>query len=226
MFKSLLALGHFSFHKENKAEFFKSGNSGTVQTTQNHIQTQINTRQKSLLVGNRIPKNFFLTAGIGESDITIHAGSYHLALKDAGIEKCNIVTYSSILPAIASEILKPTTNELTHGSVMESIMACADSTCGERATAGLIIGLLYDKETNKKYGGLVCEYHGTQEEDEAAKTLWASLNELHANGFSEKFNLSEIKIVTKSFVPEKRFGTAIVALCFTDYAYPILGVMS
>jgi arginine decarboxylase len=224
MFKSLLTLGRFSFHKENKAEFFKNGNSQTIQLTQ--IQTQESPQQKSLLVGNRIPKNFFLTTGIGESDITIHAGSYHLALKDAGIEKCNIITYSSILPAIATEINKSSASELTHGAVIESIMACADSTCGERATSGLIIGWLHDKETNKKYGGLVCEYHGNQEEDEAAKTLWVSLNELHANGFSEKFNLSEIKIVTKSFIPEKRFGTAIVALCFTDYAYPILGVMS
>ena len=36
-----------------------------------------------ILVGNRIPKDYFVTSGIGESDITVHAGSYHLALKSA-----------------------------------------------------------------------------------------------------------------------------------------------
>jgi hypothetical protein len=31
--------------------------------------------------GNRIPVNYFITSGKGESDIAVHAGSYHLALK-------------------------------------------------------------------------------------------------------------------------------------------------
>ena len=56
-----------------------------------------------ILIGNRIPKDFFITKGKGESDITVHAGSYHLALKDANIEMCNIMTYSSILPKIGSK---------------------------------------------------------------------------------------------------------------------------
>src|SRR3989338_6402732 len=116
-------------------------------------------QQKSLTIGNRIPKDFFVTSGTGESDITIHAGSYHLALKDAGIEKCNIITYSSILPAIAQKVEKP--GNLVHGSVMETIMATADSKKGKRATAGIIFGWLYNKITGEKYGGIVCEYHGS-----------------------------------------------------------------
>ena len=59
--------------------------------------------EQSLLIGNRIPQTFFTTSGVGESDITVHAGSYHLALKEAGIERCNIITYSSILPGIIDE---------------------------------------------------------------------------------------------------------------------------
>ena len=38
-----------------------------------------------MLLANRIPKDFFITSGIGESDLAIHAGSYHLALREAGI---------------------------------------------------------------------------------------------------------------------------------------------
>ncbi len=178
------------------------------------------TKQKSMLIGNRIPKDYFLTTGIGESDITVHAGSYHLALKEAGIEMCNIITYSSILPGIATEIEKP--GHLVHGSVMETIMAAANSKKGKRATAGLIFGWLYNKQTNEKYGGLVCEYHGEKTEQEAAESLKSSLNELYTNGYSEDFELKDIKITTKSFIPWKKYGTAIAAICFTDYLYPVI----
>ena len=69
--------------------------------TANLLQSK---RGAELVIGTRIPKDYFVTSGAGESDITIHAGSYHLALKDAGIERCNIMTYSSILPSIANRI--------------------------------------------------------------------------------------------------------------------------
>ncbi|MHA2367018.1 MAG: pyruvoyl-dependent arginine decarboxylase, partial [Candidatus Hodarchaeales archaeon] len=75
----------------------------------------------SLVIGNKIPKDFFITSGYGESDICIHAGSYHLALKNAGIEKANILNYSSVLPSIANHIENP--GSINYGSVMETIMA-------------------------------------------------------------------------------------------------------
>lgn len=181
-------------------------------------------KQKSLLVGNRVPKDFFITTGAGQSDITIHAGSYHLALRDAGIDRCNIMTYSSILPSIATEIDKP--NNLVHGSVMETIMACANSKKGQRATAGIIFGWLYDKKTDEKYGGLVCEYNGHLSEEEAGKNLKMSLMELYENGYSEDFEIRNVRLVTRSFTPTKKFGTAIVSLCFVNYAHPVLDVIT
>jgi arginine decarboxylase len=187
--------------------------------SQKLLQKQAVSQKKLLLVGNRIPKDFFITSGVGESDITIHAGSYHLALKDAGIEKCNIVTYSSILPAIATEIKKP--DNLIHGSVLETIMACSHAKKGQMATAGLIFGWLYDRVTGKKYGGIVCEYSGNESEEEAVKSLKASLDELYKNGFSENYEIKDIKIIKRSFIPNKKFGTVIVALCFVNYIYPI-----
>lgn len=184
-------------------------------------QLLLNTQQHSeILFGNRIPKDFFITSGIGESDITVHAGSYHLALKEAGIEMCNIITYSSILPKIATQIEKP--RELVHGSVMETICAVANSTKGKRATAGIIFGILHDRKTGERYGGLVCEYNGHDEEQIAATSLKSSLNELYTNGYSERFELKDIKLTMRSFVPEKKYGTALIALCFTNYQVPIL----
>ncbi len=35
---------------------------------------EVNNPQQGLVIGNRIPKDYFITTGTGESDITIHAG--------------------------------------------------------------------------------------------------------------------------------------------------------
>ncbi len=174
----------------------------------------------NITIGNRVPKDFFITKGSGESDITIHAGSYHLALKQAGIERCNIITYSSILPAIGREIAIP--NNLVHGAVMETISAVASSSTGKRATAAIIFGWLYNKKTGEKYGGLVCEYNGDKSEKDASDSLRQSLNELYTNGYSDDFDLKNIKLTSESLVPEKKYGTALVALCFINYEVQII----
>jgi arginine decarboxylase len=179
-----------------------------------------NLSQKGFIVGNRIPKDYFVTTGIGESDITIHAGSYHLALKDAGIEMANIMTYSSILPGMATEVPRP--EAFTHGEVMESIMAVANGNRGERISAGIIYGWLKERKTGQRYGGLVCEHNGNFPEIELERLLHLSLDELYSNGFREDYTLDDLTVIKRSFVPMKTYGTVLVALCFTNYFYPIL----
>ncbi|MBN1687105.1 MAG: pyruvoyl-dependent arginine decarboxylase [Spirochaetales bacterium] len=172
-------------------------------------------------IGHRIPREYFITRGCGESDVTVHAGSYHLALRAAGIEMCNIITYSSILPACAVEVEKPA--RLIHGAVMETIMANATSSRGRRATAGLIYAWLYRRDTGEKYGGFVCECNGRMSKLKAEKQLLASLDELYRNGYEEEFELRDIRTIVESFVPRKRFGSALVALCVLNHFVPILG---
>ncbi len=174
-----------------------------------------------VVMGNRVPRSFFWTSGVGESDIAVHAGSYHLALKEAGIEKFNIMSYSSIMPGIAREVPMP--KHHVHGAVLEAITAAASVAKSRRATAGIIVGWLYDRKTGMRYGGLVCEYSGSLEEEEAKASLRASLGELYTNGFEENYELNDIRVATRSVVPEKSFGTAIVAIGFTDYVYPVIG---
>jgi arginine decarboxylase len=176
--------------------------------------------QKTVVIGNRIPRSFFWTSGTGESDITVHAGSFHLALKQAGIESYNIMSYSSIMPGIATEVERP--EKPVHGAVLEAITAVANAKKGKRATAGIIVGWLYDKSTEQRYGGLVCEYNGSLTEAGAKKSLRSSLNELFTNGFSENHDLKDIRMSTRSIVPKKRFGTALVAIGFTDYVCPVV----
>jgi len=175
---------------------------------------------EGILIGNRIPHEFFVTTGFGESDIAVHAGSYHLALKKADIESYNIICYSSILPKIAKKTIKPA--NLVHGSVMETIMAVGHFNQGELGSAGIAYGWLHDKETDEKFGGLVCESSGQVTEDDIKQELHASLQELYTNGFSEKYDLKNTELITSSFTPTKKHGTVLVALCFTNYLIPII----
>lgn len=183
---------------------------------------EVNNSLKGVVIGNRIPKDYFITKGTGESDITIHAGSYHLALKKAGIERANIMTYSSILPAVANKIIKPDT--MVHGAVMETIMAVAHGEMGEQISAGIIYGWLKDRATGSKLGGLVCEHNGSYSVEMLENKLYASLNELYINGFEEEYTLNDIELISESFMPEKHYGTALVAICFTNYLYPLINV--
>ncbi len=173
-----------------------------------------------VVLGNRVPKDYFITSGRGESEITVHAGSYHLALRAAGIEMCNIMTYSSILPAIAREVSKP--QLLQHGSVMETIMAVSSAEHDQRATAGIIFGWLYDKRSGGRHGGLVCEYSGSYGEAEAEEQLRASLQELYENGYSDQYFLRETRLIMDSLVPAKKYGTALVSICFLNYLWPVV----
>ncbi|MBI4646233.1 MAG: pyruvoyl-dependent arginine decarboxylase [Bacteroidia bacterium] len=185
---------------------------------------EVNNPLKGLVIGNRIPKDYFITNGIGESDIAVHAGSYHLALKNAGIERANIMTYSSILPAIAQKVEKP--QQFEYGSVMETIMAVAHGHEGEMVTAGIISGRLYNRKTGERFGGLVCEHNGNYTSEELENKLYASLNELYYNGFEQDYVLEDIEVIKETFVPKKKYGTAIVALCFISYIYPVLNRFS
>jgi arginine decarboxylase len=183
---------------------------------------------REIIVGNRIPKDYFITRGVGQSDLTVHAGSYHLALKQAGIEMCNIMTYSSILPAIATEVVRP---PLVHGSVMESIVSVCTVNKGERATSGIAYGWLLYKDAQKyesprikkiRYGGLVCEIYGDYSEGEIRNLLKLSLDELYFNGYSKDYILENPNFIIESFVPEKKFGTALAAICFVNYLVPTM----
>jgi arginine decarboxylase len=172
-----------------------------------------------LLLGNRIPHEFFTTKGSGESDITIHAGSFHLALCDAGIGMKNIVTYSSVLPAEARQIAMP--ENMKQGDVMEVIMAAGHCRKGERITAGMAIAWLYERNSGVKFGGLVCELSGNYPVEEIEEKLNESMQEIYHHGY-DAYKLGDLQLITETFVPHKQYGTALVALCFNSYIFPVL----
>ena len=101
-------------------------------------------------------------------------------------------------------------------------MAVSNGARGERVSAGIAYAWLTDKDSHKRYGGLVCEHNGNFTEGELERLLRSSINELYSNGFEEKYLIGDLNIIKRSFVPLKTYGTALVALCFTSYFYPIL----
>lgn len=101
-------------------------------------------------------------------------------------------------------------------------MAVAHGKRGERVTAGLVFGTLLNRITGEKHGGFVCEHNGSYEVPEIEEKLRASINELHQNGYSETYDLRDIRIETESFVCQKEYGTALIAICFLNYVFPQL----
>lgn len=169
-----------------------------------------------MLRGNRIPREFFVTRGQGQSDITHHAGAYHLALRQARIERANIMTYSSILP-VGVEQIDQTAYRITQGEVLESIMAVAACERGEQVTAALGWAWLLDP-FGERQGGIVAEYNGPLLRNQAVPHVHDMLAELFVNGFEQDgFELDQPHVMSEQITPEKQHGCALVAMCFTRF---------
>jgi len=82
-----------------------------------------------MIISNRLPYEYFVTTGRGQSDagskgLPFETGSYDAALNDAGIENANIMVYSSVIPTEAKEISKEEgLGRIKWGQVIESIKA-------------------------------------------------------------------------------------------------------
>ncbi|MBW3015645.1 arginine decarboxylase, pyruvoyl-dependent [Candidatus Woesearchaeota archaeon] len=127
-----------------------------------------------------IPKKVFLTKGVGKHKERLI--SFELALRDAGIETCNIVTVSSIFPPNAKLISKKKGLKLLKpGQVTFMVMSRNESNKMKKLLAASI-GIAIPKD--KKRFGYLSEHHsfgwtqkkaGDYAEDLAAKMLAAKL---------------------------------------------------
>ena len=163
---------------------------------------------------NRIPYEFFETKGIGSSSLEHHAGSYHFALHSAGICNYNIITYSSTIPCDAVLIDKENW-KAPFGSELMCIMAVCNGEESELLAAGIIYGWLYN-ENDEKIGGLACEVSGCYPEDELKYRLEMVIEDLWAKTYSQ-YQLKDLRYITSQHIPQERYGTALVALCFVSF---------
>lgn len=173
-------------------------------------------------VGCRIPKDYFWVIGQGESDVGIETGSYDAALAMAGIENFNVMLYTSVLPPEACEMAH--LPDIHHGSVLEGIIAVQHTERpGTRITAGLLLAKVHRTADQSFLGGFACEYAGHATEAEADANLRRAMHELFARRYAgDLYRLELGKIVTRTFVPTKAFGTVLVGIGFASYLSPVL----
>jgi len=168
-------------------------------------------------VGNLIPDTFFVAKGSGDSDLEKHAGSYHMALHDAGIADFNIMTYSSVIPGTARLMTLDEIDLPPFGSELKTIMAVSHGFQDEFISAGIVYAWMYrDENFDDKVGGLVCEVSGRYRIEELEARLIRVIKDLHQRTY-HKFFMGDLNFVTEGITIEKRYGTAIAALCFMDF---------
>jgi arginine decarboxylase len=127
-----------------------------------------------------IPKQIFFTKGVG-----IHKdklASFELALRKAGIEKCNLVYVSSIFPPNCATLSRQTgLKKIKPGQITFCVMA-RNETCEPNRLISSAVGLAVPKDKN--HYGYISEHHsygetarkaGDYAEDLAATMLATTL---------------------------------------------------
>ncbi len=127
-----------------------------------------------------VPKKIFFTKGVGSHKEELH--SFELALRDAGIEKYNIVTVSSIFPPGCRVVSKEQgLKELKPGSIVYCVMSrCCSNEPRRLMSASVGCAIPADKTAY----GYISEHHafgqtgkvaGEYAEDLAAAMLASTL---------------------------------------------------
>ena len=127
-----------------------------------------------------VPRGIFLTKGVGRHREELH--SFELALRDAGIEKCNLVQVSSILPPGCRLFSKATAiQEIQPGAITFCVMSrCCSDEPGRLLAASVGCAVPADKTAY----GYISEHHafgqtgrqaGDYAEDLAAAMLASTL---------------------------------------------------
>ena len=195
------------------------------------------------IFGNRVPHEYFITQGKGESDagskgLPFETGSYDAALLDAGIENTNVIEYTSVIPTKSKEITKKQgLKRLQWGEVLECIKAQANGEKGTTLSAAVITTSVTDPK-GKYLGGFACEYSGSGTKEEAGASLLESIvGMIERRGYGKMTNpeLQKNNITDKGYkiLPGKHFvydtltvtksyGSVLTAICFVSHNFPIL----
>jgi len=103
-----------------------------------------------------VPKQMFLTKGVGKHRNRLQ--SFELALRQAGIEKCNLVCVSSILPPNCKTISKTRgLSQLKAGQITFVVLA-KESTNEPSRLVGAGVGVA--RPANGELYGYISEHHG------------------------------------------------------------------
>ncbi|MDD5436635.1 MAG: arginine decarboxylase, pyruvoyl-dependent [Candidatus Omnitrophica bacterium] len=119
--------------------------------------------RKNLLV----PKKMFFTKGVGTHKAELR--SFELALRDAGIEKCNLVHVSSILPPECKVISKNEgLKELYPGMITYAVMSRC---CGNEPHRLIAAAIGCAVPADRQAYGYLSEHHAFGENEKVAGDL-------------------------------------------------------
>jgi arginine decarboxylase len=114
---------------------------------------------------NMVPKKLFLTKGVGKDVDPL--SSFERALKDAGIEKCNLVNVSSILPPNCEIIPREKGVEMLKPGQMTFVVMSRNSSNEPSRLIAASIGVAIPSD--RSMYGYLSEYHSFGETDEKAE---------------------------------------------------------
>lgn len=191
---------------------------------------------KMVRTASRIPKKYIVVAGAGQSNFgpgsdPWETTDYDIALLEGGIENCNIVKYTSVLPKEAEQITLQDAQEqglMHHGMVLECIMAQQNGEEGQHLCAGVgtfeVWKVSYELGKDEYIGGFACEYEGTGSVHKATEMLERSMKGLfERRGYPEKgYTMKNQQFHVKDLVVDDKFGTVLVAVCFVSFLIPQL----
>ncbi|MDD4956809.1 MAG: arginine decarboxylase, pyruvoyl-dependent [Candidatus Omnitrophica bacterium] len=111
-----------------------------------------------------VPKRVFFTKGVGTHKAELR--SFELALRDAGIERCNLVTVSSILPPSCQVVSRNEgIKELQAGMITFTVMARCSSNEPHRLVAASV-GCAVPADANAY--GYLSEHHSYGQNEKTA----------------------------------------------------------
>jgi len=197
-----------------------------------------------IILGNRVPYEYFITTGKGESaagseGLPYETGSYDAALNDAGIQNTNVIEYTSVMPTEAKEISKEEgLKRIQWGEVLECIKAQSNGKKGSKVSAAVMITTITDPK-GKYLGGFACEYSGSGTRKDAEDSLLESIyGMIKRRGYGSikgelqiyKDNKTDTGFIIhpgKIFVYEhmdvtEEHGTVFAVICFVSYKFPAL----
>jgi len=203
-----------------------------------------------IILGNRVPYEYFMTKGKGESDagsegLPYETGSYDAALFEAGIQNANIIEYTSVMPTDSKQISKEEgLKRLQWGEVLECIKAQSNGKKGSKISAAVMTTSVIDPK-GKYLGGFAVEYSGSGTKEDAEASLAESVTgiierrgygKLKGGGNLEMYkdNVTDngYKIHPgaifeyENLKVTKKHGSVFTAICFVSYKFPTLNKSS
>lgn len=199
-----------------------------------------------IILGNRVPYEYFITKGKGESNagsegLPYETGSYDAALFEAGIQNANVIEYTSVMPTDSKQISKEEgLKRLQWGEVLECIKAQSNGKKGSKISAAVITTSVIDPK-GKYLGGFAVEYAGSGTKQDAEASLAESITGIiERRGYGKLKGGGNLKLYKDNITDNgykihpgkifeyenldvtKEHGSVFTAICFVSYKFPTL----